>query len=60
MLCKTGAKCGATLRLRFTLQLIDERVRVVVTLPAARDAADMHRDHAVSLDWGLFFGQLSL
>ena len=60
MLCKTGAKYGATLRLRFTLRLIHERVQAMVTLPAARDAADMPRDHAVSLDWGLFFGQLSL
>ena len=60
MLCKTGAKCGATLRLRFTLQLIDGHVRAMVTLPAARDAADMPRDRAISLDWGFFFGQLSL
>jgi hypothetical protein len=60
MLCKTGAKCGATLRLRRTLRLIRERVQATVTLPAARDAADMPRDRAISLDWGFFFGQLSL
>lgn len=60
MLCKTDAKYGATLRLRFTLRLIHERVQAMVTLLAAPDAADMPRDRAVSLDWGLFFGQLSL
>ena len=52
MLCDTSAA--------LLLQLILERVPAMVTLPAARDAVDMHRDHAVSLDWGLFFGQLSL
>ena len=60
MLCKTGAKCGATLQLRFTQRLTYERESATVTLPAARDAADMPRDHAVSLDGGLFFDQLSL
>ena len=38
MLCKTDAKYGATLRLRFTLRSSMKRVQAMVTLPAARDA----------------------
>jgi hypothetical protein len=58
--CTCWAKLMPNMVRHFTPQLIDERVEAMVTLPAARDAADMPRDRAISLDWGFFFGQLSL